>query len=120
MCGRDCVCVALIIECIRRHVFRVLLEKGNDVALAAMKVRNNSNTIGFSKGMGLQVRIRGRRKWERILAHLLSCYPCTCSRMPFGDQETQGMASTKGNTGQESPLLADKPLIILDVVRVGQ
>ena len=40
--------------------------------------------------------------------------------MPFGDQETQGMASTEGNTGQESPLLAHKPLVILDVVRVGQ
>ena len=52
--------------------------------------------------------------------HLFCGYPCTSSRVPFRDEETQCVAGTKSNTGQKSPFFADEPLVILNIVCISE
>lgn len=52
--------------------------------------------------------------------HLTSRNPCPCLCTPTRYQKTQGMAGTKQNTCEEGPLLTPQPLVVLDVVGIGE
>jgi hypothetical protein len=52
--------------------------------------------------------------------HLASSNPSPGTRTPFCNQEAKCMACTQTDTGQKSPLFTSEPVIVLDVVCVGE
>ena len=57
---------------------------------------------------------------EREETDLASRYPGLCASVPSRDEEAEGMAQAEGDAGEEGPLLALEPVVVLDVVRVGE
>jgi hypothetical protein len=64
--------------------------------------------------------VRELTQKKSTFRHLLGRNPCLRSSAPLCDQKTESMTSTQRNTRQKSPLFAFQPLIILDVVCIGQ
>ena len=57
---------------------------------------------------------------EREETDLASRYPGLCASVPSRDEEAEGMTQAEGDAGEEGPLLALEPVVVLDVVRVGE
>jgi hypothetical protein len=57
---------------------------------------------------------------ENHIAHATSLDGRSRACIPPGDQKAEGMAGTKGDAGKESPLLAPDPVVVLDIIRVGE
>lgn len=52
--------------------------------------------------------------------HLLGGHPRACTSIPTSTQVAQGMTYTESRAGQKRPLLATKPVFILEEIRVGE
>jgi hypothetical protein len=52
--------------------------------------------------------------------NLTSRNPCLCFCTPTRYQKTQGVTGTEKDTSEEGPLLTSQPLVILDIVGIGE
>lgn len=62
--------------------------------------------------LGLTKRVEGPE------AHVIQT-PCCCA-LVFGDQEAESMSGPQAGACEECPLFAGEPLVVLDVVCVGE
>jgi hypothetical protein len=113
--------ILLIAERVRGRIRGVTFEEGNDFSLSAMRRWEDANAIrlGERASLMLLLAIVMRRRCDRD-THLASRNPRLCLCTPTCYQEAQGVTSTEQDTSEEGPLLTFYPIVVLDVVRIGQ
>ena len=57
---------------------------------------------------------------EREETDLASRYPGLCASVPSSDEEAEGMDKAEGDEGEEGQLLDMEPVVVLDIVCVGE
>lgn len=83
-----------------------------------MEVRHDTDAVGLVEVVCLGKTYLRQDYKDGKNTYLFSGDPSSCSSVPFCQQETECVSSAKRHTGEKSPLLADKPFLIFDVVRV--
>ena len=113
--------ILLIGERVRGRIRGVAFDKRNDFSLSAMRRWEDANAVrrGERASLMLLLAIVMRRKCDRH-THLASRNPRLCLCTPTCYQEAQGVTSTEQDTSEEGPLLTFYPVVVSDVVRIGQ